>query len=360
MYMNVQEPYTEQETLDQALQAVRHATGLHLTMLETGTAPKDLGPDALIQLEDGQQLAVEVKKWAQQANLGALVNQIKHLPATGLLAADYVNPNMADRLRHEGVQFIDTAGNAFINMPPIYVYVTGRRKQKAQFTPGLDGAKRAFEPTGLKVIYLFLCDPDMVNAPYREIAEQTGVAVGTVTWVIKGLKAGNFIRDQGPNRKRRLINRKKLLDRWVEVYPEKLRPKLLLGEFTAENPFWWKEIDINKYDGYWGGEIAGTKYTEYLKPQVVTLYLHDKTLTQLITDTRLRKATQWLGENPAAVVIYKPFWPDKAHQLELVITGRLVHPVLAYADLIATGDSRNIETAERIYDEHIAKYIRED
>jgi hypothetical protein len=38
----------------------------------------------------------------------------------------------------------------------------------------------------------------------------------------------------------------------------------------------------------------------------------------------------------------------------------LVHPILIYADLLATGNERNIETAKIIYDKHILELIRED
>ena len=38
----------------------------------------------------------------------------------------------------------------------------------------------------------------------------------------------------------------------------------------------------------------------------------------------------------------------------------LVHPILIYADLLATGNERNIETARMIYDQHIVQLIRED
>ncbi|MDO9124685.1 MAG: type IV toxin-antitoxin system AbiEi family antitoxin [Deltaproteobacteria bacterium] len=31
-----------------------------------------------------------------------------------------------------------------------------------------------------------------------------------------------------------------------------------------------------------------------------------------------------------------------------------------YADLLATGNERNIETAKMIYDQHIVQFIRED
>ena len=38
----------------------------------------------------------------------------------------------------------------------------------------------------------------------------------------------------------------------------------------------------------------------------------------------------------------------------------LVHPILVYADLMATGDSRNIEVAEMIYDTEITRFVREN
>ena len=38
----------------------------------------------------------------------------------------------------------------------------------------------------------------------------------------------------------------------------------------------------------------------------------------------------------------------------------LTHPILIYADLLATGDPRNIETAKIIYEKDIVRYLRED
>jgi len=37
-----------------------------------------------------------------------------------------------------------------------------------------------------------------------------------------------------------------------------------------------------------------------------------------------------------------------------------VHPILVYADLIASGDKRNIEIANMIYEKEITGLIRED
>lgn len=347
----------EQDILNRAIQAVARETGLRLHPTRREAQRGKPWVDAVVRLEPGdQELMAKIKKWAQHANLGALINQVKQLPGEGLLVADYVNPNMADKLRQQQVQFIDTAGNAFINQLPVYVYVTGKRQEATDLTPPRDGAKRAFEPKGLRVVYAFLCHPELVNAPYRAIAERAGVAVGTVGWVLNGLKAADFIRDTGGKPGRRLVRTRKLLDRWVEAWPEKLKPKQWVGSFVAEDPYWWQAFDIQAYEGYWGGEIAAAKYTHYLKPEVATVYLPEQARTRLLRDARLRKATGLTGDQAGTVLLYRPFWTE----LDTELRKGLVHPILVYADLLATGDARNLDVAQRIYDEHIAQLVRED
>ena len=349
------------EILQHAIQAVAQATGLRLYTKDWDVRVADHGIDAVVRLDPGgKALAVEIKKWAQHANLGALINQIEQMPHEGLLVADYVNPRMADKLRRQGVQFIDTLGNAYIDQPPVYVYVTGNRQKESGLIPTRSGASRAFEPKGLMVVFAFLCHPELVNAPYRELAARAGVAVGTVGWVLNGLKAAGFVHDTGARKGRRLVHYRKLLERWVEAYPEKLKPKQLVGEFIADNPYWWKEIDIRAYDAYWGGETAAAKYTNYLKPQVVTIYLPEQARTRLLRDARLRKATLWTGEQTGTVLIYRPFWPEQPNGFDAELKKGLAHPVLVYADLLATAEPRNLEVARKIYDEYIAPYCRED
>lgn len=351
----------KEEILDRAIRAVEQEVGLRMHVEQMDVDIGGIKVDGVVRLEPGDRtIAVEIKKWAQQANIGALISQVKRLPNEGLLVADYINPKMAGKLRQEGVQFIDGAGNAYINQTPVYIYVTGNRREEQGFMPTRDGAKRAFEPKGLMVLYAFLCDPDLINAPYREIAKRAGVALGTVGWVFNGLKAADLLYEENNNKKHRYFHYRKVLDRWVEAWPEKLKSKQLIGEFVAENPYWWKNVDIRKYNGYWSGEVAAAKYTNYLKPLVATLYLHDTDLKRLIVDERLKKRTAWIGDGAATILFYRAFWPEWADELNPEARAGLVHPILVYADLVATGEPRNLEVARRIYDEHIAQYCRED
>jgi hypothetical protein len=345
------------EVLNRAVDAVARETGLRLRIdeLEVREGPYTL--DAVLGVEGrNERLAAEIKRWAPQANLGALINQVQALPMEGLLVADYINPKMAEKLREQHVQFIDTAGNAYLDMPPVYVFVTGKRKPTQEMGWPKRDTNRAFDRTGLKVVFAFLCRPELAAAPYRDIADVADVALGTVGWVINGLKDAGFIFKYGHGKKRELVEYKRLLDRWVEAYPEKLRPKTQMGEFIADDPYWWKGFDIQKYHGYWGGEIAATHYTKYLKPAVATVYLPKEAKAKFLARARLRAAPGKMWDDTGRVNIYQAFWRDDTLPFINIAKPGVVPPVLAYADLIATADPRNQEAAGMIYDEYIARY----
>ncbi|MBM4145064.1 MAG: hypothetical protein FJ240_02140 [Nitrospira sp.] len=262
-----------------------------------------------------------------------------------LLVAKYVNAQMAEQLRLDGIEFIDTAGNAFINQPPTYIFLKGNKPTEDVRTAPL---KRAFKPAGLRIIYAFLCNPGFENKTYREIAGGTDVALGTVGWIMKELKDLGFLLDMG-KRGNKLTERENLFQRWVTAYPEKLRPKLILGRYRGEYG-WWQLKKLDPLEAQWGGEVAAEKFTHYLKPEVITIYTTTQQLNQLLLGNRLRKDPE--GD----VEILERFWKPVG-KLEYE---DLVHPILVYADLLATGNQRNIETAKMIYEQHIIRLIRED
>jgi hypothetical protein len=114
-------------------------------------------------------------------------------------------------------------------------------------------------------------------------------------------------------------------------------------------------VNITEYQGVWGGETAAAKYTDYLKPQVATVYLPDEGKGKFIRDMRLRK-----GENTdGAVLLFRQFW-NTGEAVEEQNRIGLAHPVLVYADLVATADTRNLEVAGKLFDDYLAKYCWED
>jgi len=367
------------ELLRQAIATLETETGIKIEIEDTETSISDLDfqADAVIAIGHYKKIYVETKRNAQQANIGAIIHQIRRLPGNAIFVADYINRKMADKLKQENIQFIDTVGNAYINLEPIYIFVTGKKQNKEPNIKYQSCGNRAFEPKGLMVTYGFLTNPELLNRPYREIARETNVALGTVAWVIKALSAGNYIHDDMKNKYRRITNYRTLLDRWVEAWPEKLKPKLFLGTFVSDEPEWWKDVKIEKYGGHWGGEIAATQYTNYLKPEIATVYIPKDKFANLVKHARLSKEPEFNHYRGSKVHLYKPFWPinDPAAQIQkngknikqrietnsffrIKVKNGVVNPVLAYADLIATGDARNLEAAELLYEDRIARSNR--
>ncbi len=288
---------------------------------------------------------VEIKTTVNKTIIGFLLHQQKNCPYPQLLVTKYINPNMAEELRKNDIQFIDINGNAYINNFPFFIFIKGN-KANIEFNEVVH--IRAFQPTGIKMIFALLCDADLANKPYRDIAKTAGIALGTVGWVLKDLRKLGFLIDMGKHRKR-IIHKKDLFDRWCTAYIEKLKPKLMLGKF--EGPVnWWKKNKLNPNYAQWGGEIAANILTKYLKPQNIIIYMDRKNIRDIILENRLRK------NNNGGIEILERFWTEDKTNKDI----KVVHPMLIYADLLATGNQRNIETAGMIYDKHIIRHFGED
>lgn len=347
-------PVTQHEAdiLDQALAAFHEATGRRILIdqIENTRHQPDYirRADAMGHLNiDGtnEPLVIEIKTRLAKPMLGAITHQLQQYHGHGLLVAEYVNPMMAQRLKEFDIFFIDTVGNVYLNLPPVLVYIRGNKPEKPT---GAMQKKRAFQPTGLKVLFAFLCNPELVNAPYRDIANAANVALGTVGWVINNLKDLGHIAQLGKGC-RAIRGRQKLLDRWVTTYPELLRPKLVIGRYTAPEKNWWKQAAINNLQAYWGGEVAAAKLTKYLKPQQITIYVRDQA-ARLQLEYGMRK------DPTGEIELLDAFWNRQCDFNDNDVTPAL----LTYADLLATGDQRNIETATIIFEKYLAQFITED
>jgi len=333
--------------IEEALRVFEKTTGFEVS-LQTEQLNNTKHPDGLVQIarqNDKWHFAVEVKARVTRTTAGMGKLEPLNRDEKMLMVTEYVTPPIADLLKELNIFFIDTAGNAYINEPFLYVFIKGN---KPRLTLKDKTQKRLFKPGGLKVVFTLLNHPEMINKPYRDIAKATDVALGTIGWLIKDLKEMGFCIETG-KRNRKLVNVKNLFKRWVEAYPEQLRPKLIRERFETTNPNWWKEINLKAYGACWGGEIAATNLTGYLKPDKATIYTNEP-IGELVLKNRLRKAEQ------GNVEILTPFWNFKYELADRDI----VPPILVYADLMATGDQRNIETAEMIYEKYIDGFIRED
>ena len=350
--MNVRPAFTHIEThhqiLTRTLGAMREETGLTATLLQRKPqlGLPDRQPDALVEIagpQGTQQFAVEVKNRVDRFET---LNQLRAFwPRQAaqplLVAAPYITPQAAERCRDLDLCFADTAGNVYLRAPGLLIYVTG--KQKPPHLVAAD-AGRAVTPAGLKIVFALLCQPELIKATYREIAVTAGVALGTIGPVMRDLENRKHITPVAP---RRFLNPQRLLEEWVAAYPTTLRPKLNGRRFRGPRPNWTEGVDLAGYAAFWGGEVAANRLFRDLQPETATIYVTGPP-NELIVQQRLKADIQ--GD----VELLDAFWNPQ----RLPATGDVVPPVLAYADLLATTDGRNLEAAKMIYDQYIGPTFR--
>lgn len=308
-------------------------------------AARPNGPDGKVDLilpdKSGHQLFIaEVKHEVRTRTIPGLLDQAH---TTGddkpfIVIAEYIQPAVKEQLRAAGIAYLDIYGNCYIKAGGALIWLDN---QKTHDEIKTTKPKRVFHKAGLKVIFHFLLNEKLVNAPYRTIAEEADVALGNLNYIIHGLMELRFLAMK--NKKEYiLINKKELLEKWVEAYGERLKPDLFTGNFRfARNIDFdsWRDLQLNYTVALWGGEAAGDIYTNYLRPEKLTLYTNE-------ARGELMKHYRLVPEENGNVAVYKMFWQNKNNE-------EAVPPILAYADLINTGNPRCIETAKKIYEDYI-------
>jgi hypothetical protein len=327
----------EAELVARAIDELHASIGIHGELLA------DTSPDAdatVLLIINGQRLQYDcqVKKKVDRYTLPFnFANQLGNARPT-LLVSSPLSQEMASRCRELGLQFIDTAGNAYINNGAgIYIYVTGRRSEdKLQ---GL--ASNTMTPTLLRMMFAFLAEPALLNALYRDIASKAGVSIGAIGKAFETLETHNLIGTTASG-KRMIRTPELFLNEWASGYTGRLKPKLRKYRFSSDDldkfiDIWSPEFRVSA----WSGEVAAMKLTGHLKPEEFTLYVNMNepgALRDIVKDCRLR------ADPRGRIEIVDMFW----NSADFSGWFPTVPPHLVYADLMATHDPRNIAVARQI------------
>jgi len=341
-------PMNERELTAKALHQLEFHTGLVAKVTEFVSLNKgdrrgdDKSADALIQFDNSNaKLVAELKKWGPEGDTAAVIDQVAAMTGGNdkILISDYINDDTGSRLREAKVNYLDRAGNAYLDIAPIYVLIQGKLPKESAI---MDKTARLFTETGMKVIFALLANPGLLNANYREIANRANVSMGTIGWVLRGLKDQCFTTEAC--KKYEWKNKSRLIKRWAEEYPD-LRSKQTLGRFYASDPNWWQNIDLSRYDAVIGGEAAAVNYAVGIQPRSATVYVGKHKQGRLIRDLKLVPPNELRGHWPTNIEILGKFW-GQAEDLSLL--GSATHPLITYADLLDTWDPTSREIAKQI------------
>jgi hypothetical protein len=336
--------HPEPVILQEALDALHLKTGLQAKVLPPPKVRAKFQPDALLEIEfngQKQRFVAEIKAIDRRIAVAQVHAQLAEVIADQypayrpLLIAPFVTTVLAEECKRLGLPFLDTAGNLYLQTDAFLVYVKGEPRpaelRKDEY--------RAYQPAGLKLVFALLCRPALVGTQYRELARFAQVALGAVGPILKDLEHRGYLRT---GKTAKLLRTKELLQEWVTYYPANLRPRLQVRHFQADRDK-LLAIDLAPLGAYWGGEYAAELLTDYLKAERFTIYLIGPPPPTLLTKARMRLAA---GGN---MEILQAFWNREL--LEPAAT--TAPPLLIYADLMATADPRNVETAKQLYEQFL-------
>lgn len=325
----------ETQIVNNALTRLKNQTGL------TGNwMPLDLEIDGeVVFLFENKKVHVyvEVKNELRNHQMPQIVERSKKYKPF-MVIADRIFPSLKEILRENNIGYLDATGNIYINTPEQFVWLDGNKNTETKKPV----TNRAFTKTGLKTVFYLLLHPERINQPYRNLAQATKVALGNINNIITGLKDAGFVL-QINEKEIQLQNKKALLDRWIAGYRETLKPALHLGDFrfwNEDNFANWQNLPIIPNQTAWGGEAAAEMLTNYLNPEILTIYTQEK-------KAAIMPLLKLIPAEKGNVRIYEMFW-DKAENDILYAP-----PLLTYADLMITDDPRCIETAEMIYNQFL-------
>ena len=258
-----------------------------------------------------------------------------------MLVTGVLPEKVKTHLRERSVGYLDGSGNMFLSFQQIFIWIDGK-KSKASLKPKRN---KAFTKSGIKLISYLLMNEKLLNLPYREIAEVTGISLGNVNYAINGLAELGYIPLKVRN-KMRISNRKKLIEDWAHHYNESLKPSLFKGNFRLadeEKISELQKLKLKKDYTCWGGEPAADTFTNYLRAEAFTMYTSES-----VAD--LMKHYSFIPDPDGRITVYEKYW-SSYYQVQPDIAP----PLIVYADLLGTGDSRCIEVAERVFDEYLSK-----
>ncbi|MCB9230726.1 MAG: hypothetical protein H6581_03645 [Bacteroidia bacterium] len=318
----------ETEILENAIKNLEKEVNLKPKWIKRGPL------DAKLQLSiNSERLTfnAEIKKEVRDHQLSKML-ALKEKYQPLIIIADRIQEKVKKDLRSNGIAYLESNGNIHLEVPGYYLH----HETQNPYLNYKEAGNRAFTKTGLKVLFELLTDKELINKTQREIAEKSGVGLGNIPQIIKGLKETGYLLQVNPNQL--LLDKKEeLLDRWISDYETTLRPAIGKGNYSLKGP--WTELKLNPQKTVWGGEPAADLLTDLLRPEKFVMFTTE-TRAELIKNYRITP------QNDGEIMVFEMFWRHDGKT-------NTAPPLLIYAELMLEGGKRNKETALKIYHEHI-------
>lgn len=292
---------------------------------------------------NNEMVYIDTKNEVRPQNIAAFEKRrSRNLPL--LIASKYITPKSKHILKEKEINYIDSFGNAYINLEHLKIYV-----EQGNAKPYYSEYSNLLTQTSGQIIFQLLKDPEQINETQRYLSLASKVSLGSVSKCFAALLDEGFVVKWNNEQKYQLVRREELLDKWIAIFNEKILPANKIGQYTFSKQIKgnWETQFLNT-EVLWAGEPAAALMTNYLNPENFTLFTNLKK-SEILTQLKL------IPDSKGEITLYTPFWID-SYPIERAIDlnhKNVAHPLIIYAQLIYSNNTRNIETAQLIYNDYI-------
>ncbi|MPY88619.1 MAG: hypothetical protein GEU99_11915 [Luteitalea sp.] len=199
----------------------------------------------------------------------------------------------------------------------------------------------------IKTVMAILIRPELTNAPYRALADEAGVALGTVAGCMNDLTARGLLLEAKNGR--RVDDRQALIALWVQAYTEGLRPKLkerrLQVRAEGKQEIWTRlQTVLAKHAETWAltGADAAERRTHFFRAEETEIYAPIRVFEDRETQKALVAQTAVRGGNLLVIEPPGPLALSDYAGGDLPVAPDL----LAYAELRYRATGQALEAAE--------------
>lgn len=251
------------------------------------------------------------------------VTRLRRVEGPAMLFAAFLPQRTATALRNAGVQYVDSAGNAWIEFGDLLIDIRGRsRPPRSSAPPPRTVAVNLFSAARAKVVFALIAWPELWDAPRRDLAAAAGVSVGLVHDTVTRLRETGLDRDESRS------GLPGLLDRWTVAFPGGLAKRLTLASYRGDIES-IRHADAGG-DVFVSGEAAAS---QLLRPASAVIYVSEHY-------PALAVANRWRSDGFANIVVRQSFWRAPREGAAIRPRVGLAPWPLIYADLATSADPR--------------------
>ena len=316
--------------VDQALESLRAALAP-----TDPPARADLPGGAFLRWGDADPRRIYVIPSLTPAWIPLLAERIGEAHQPAVVITRHVSDAASAELRRRGIEFVDTAGNAWLRPGTGVVWISGRRPP-----PPAKPVPERLGGAAWQVAFVLLRDPALEMASVRALADAAGVSHGAADAALRALHGRGWIQHLGRSG-HPIVARAALIEAWRTGFTDRLAPRLdVLTVRPHPEPLedWHDRVAAALADRrvIVGGELGARLSGHDVHPTTATLYAAN-------WERGLLGPLRLLPDPTGTVVLRRAFSRYVADE-----GSEVVCPLLLLGELSAVADMRLDPTREAL------------